>query len=138
MARRRGLAENDSAGLTSGEGRRFALTVGVAFLALGGLLAWRGKLLIAGGSVSIGLVLIVAGIVIPARLGPVHRAWMTLAQLLSKVTTPVIMGVLYFVVVTPSGLLLRTFSRNPIKRRRDTSSFWVLRKTGHSDLTRQF
>ena len=63
--------------LTPAEGRRFGLTVGVAFLVLAGLLHfWRHKetaAVVAGG---LGVLLVAAGLVIPGRLGPLHRAWM--------------------------------------------------------------
>ncbi len=76
----------------------------------------------------------------PGRLGPVYRRWMGLAMLLSKVTTPIFMGIVYFFVVTPIGLLLRLMGRRPLARPSPTGSLWVLRESGkrQSDLLRQF
>ena len=50
---------------------------------------------------ALGGALALAGLVVPRDLGPVERAWMGLAHPISKVTTPIFMGVMYFLVLTP-------------------------------------
>jgi hypothetical protein len=47
--------------------------------------------------------LLLAGILIPTWLGPVYRGWMGFALLLSKVTTPIFMGITFFLVMAPIG-----------------------------------
>ncbi len=66
-------------------------------------------------------------LLIPTRLGPVNRAWMELAHLISRVTTPIFMGVVYFLVLAPIGLLMRTFGRNPMVAPDKDGSFWAIR-----------
>lgn len=127
------------AGLTSREGRKFGLTVGIAFLALTALMLWRQNEAIAWVTGSIGALLVLGGLVIPARLGPAHAVWMGLAGVLSKITTPIFMGVVYFVVLAPMGLLMRLFGRNPLRHRPVDGGFWVARSSGQgNDLRRQF
>ena len=120
--------------------REFGLVVGAAFLLLAGVLGWRGRLATAGALGAVGAVLLGAGAVNPARLGPARRAWMALARAMSRVTTPVLMGVVYFAILTPTGLALRLLGRRPLARRRDADTFWVERPPGtrRSDLRRQF
>lgn len=101
------MAERVPARLTATEGRKFGLTVGIAFLAFGSIAMWRGKQLTAMVLLSLGGVLVVAGLVVPTLLGPVEKAWMGLAHLISKVTTPIFMGIVYFVVITPIGFIRR-------------------------------
>lgn len=125
-------------GLTRSEGRRFGMTVGVAFIALGGLLFWRDHLVPAVTAASIGALLVIGGLAIPDRLGPVQAAWMGLARLISKVTTPIFMGVVYFVVITPAGLVMRLFGRNPLDHQPDQSGFWVERDAERHPMERQF
>jgi len=135
------LAEGIRAGLTPREGRKFGLTVGAAFLVLAAISRWRGHEiapLVMGG---LGGLLVLAGAVLPGRLTPAYRAWMQLALLLSKVTTPIFMGLIYFVVLTPTGLLIRLFGRNPLKTKKVEGSYWVTRpvaKQESDSLTRQF
>jgi hypothetical protein len=71
-------------------------------------------------------VLILLGAVLPDALRPVHRVWMGLAGAISKVTTPIFMGVVYFGVLTPIGLIRRLVGGNPLKPRAvKDGSLWV-------------
>jgi hypothetical protein len=121
------LATRIPARLSAAEGRRFGLTVGIAFAVLGGLVWWRGHVLVAGVALGLGLALVIAALVVPSRLGPIYRAWMGLAVVLSKITTPVFMGVVYFGVVTPTGLLRRLAGKNALRRQPVGNTFWVSR-----------
>jgi Saxitoxin biosynthesis operon protein SxtJ len=133
------LAERVPARLSPREGRRFGLLVGGAFLALGGLLWWRGHGAGAWVGFGLGTVLLIAGLAIPGRLGPVHRAWMGVSLAVSKVTTPVFMSVVYFLVLTPAGFLMRLLGRNPLARDHKHTTFWATREGGpRSDMQRQF
>lgn len=88
---------------------------------------------------ALGGVLLLAGIFVPGRLSRAHRAWMALARAISRVTTPVAVGVLYFGVLTPVGLLMRAFGRNPLRQRERNGGFWVPAQSGgRSDLKTQF
>lgn len=124
------MATGIPARLTREEGRKFGLTVGTAFLALSGLLWWRGRHSAALVFLVLGSALVLAGLVAPARLGPIHRAWMGFAHLLSRVTTPIFMGIVYFLILTPTGGIMRLFGRNPIRRPPSEGSFWVRRPAG--------
>ncbi|MFN2433479.1 MAG: SxtJ family membrane protein [Gemmatimonadota bacterium] len=135
------MDERAPARLTASEGRRFGLTVGGAFLALGALLSWRGHATAAAALAAMGGLLVVGGLALPRRLGPVNRAWMGLAAILSRVTTPLAMAIVYFAIVTPIGLTRRLIGRDPLTRSRGATSFWVVRPPGSgrtSDLKRQF
>jgi len=134
------MAGRVPARLTAAQGRKFGLTVGIAFLLLAAIAFWRGNpttTYVLGG---LGALLSLAGLVIPAQLGPVERAWMALAHAISKVTTPIVMGVMYLVVMTPIGVLRRTFGGNPMVHQPTGSSYWHSRPEGKraGDLTRQF
>ena len=126
--------------LSPSEGRKFGLTVGVAFLVLAALLQfWRHKEVAAAVAASLGAALVLAALLTPTRLGPVERAWMGLARLISKVTTPIFMGVVFFVVITPIGLLMRLFGRKALVHRETQGGFWMAPASGgRSDLERQF
>jgi hypothetical protein len=85
--------------------------------------------------------LVAAGLVIPTYLGPVERAWMQLAHVISKITTPLVMGAMYLVVLTPAGLLRRAFGGNPLVHQANADGFWRERPTGRrqsADMRRQF
>lgn len=125
---------------TPRELRTFAWTVGAAFLALAALLRWRGWPAASAGLAALAAALLVAGAAAPSRLAPVERAWMALARAISRVTNPLVLGVVWFAVLTPIGLAMRAFGRHPLARRRDAATFWVDRPADarRSDLRRQF
>jgi hypothetical protein len=132
------VAHRIPARLTPAEGRKFAFTVGIAFAVLATLSWWRGHQVppyIFGGLAG---ALIIAGLVIPGHLGPVNRAWMDLAHLISKVTTPIFMGVIFFVVIAPVGLVMRLFGRNPVRHTAVNDSYWAPRSDARGTLTNQF
>ena len=123
------------------KGRKFGLTVGAAFVVLSGLAYWRGSHRTATVFAAIGGLLLVAGLVIPGSLGPVERAWMGLAHAISKVTTPIVMSILYFGLFTVVGSVKRTFGRNSLVRTRAADGgYWVDRPEGsrRGNLDRQF
>ena len=135
------MAAGIPARLTAAEGRKFALTGGAAFLVLGALLWWREVRTAATVVAATGATLGLAGLVIPGLLTPVFRAWMGLAHLISRVTTPIFLGIVYFGVLTPIGLLMRLFGRNPLVRRVADDSYFVARPAGaarRGNLERQF
>jgi hypothetical protein len=125
---------------TAAQGRRFGFTVGAAFLVFAGIAWWRGHPTMTNVLASLGGVLVLAGLAIPAQLGPVERAWMGLAHLISKVTTPIVMGAMYLLVFTPIGVARRFFGGNPMVHEAQGASYWKPRPEGRraGSLTRQY
>jgi len=126
--------------LTAAQGRKFGLTVGIAFLVLASLLHfWRHRETTAAIFGSLGLLLALAALLVPTRLGPLERAWMGLAHAISKVTTPIFMAVVFFVVVTPMGSLMRLLGRRALVHHERDGGFWGAPASGgRSDMQRQF
>ena len=108
---------------SAAEGRRFGLTVGGAFLALAAVFWWRDHPTRAAVVAALGGALALAGLAIPARLGPVF------------------LGVVYFLVILPFGLVRRALGKNALVRREADGGYWVSRTPipgPRSDLRRQF
>ena len=118
------------------EGRIFAFTLAAGFLFFALLGMWRGRDLVMVIAASLGLVSFLAGIVVPARLGPVRRAWMKLGESIGQITTPVLMAIVYYLVVTPIGLARRMTSARPKRKH----SYWHQRPPAapHARMERQF
>jgi len=133
-------ASESTTAFTAGDGRRFGFPVGGAFLALGALLLWRGRPIGAEVAAVVGISLLIATLLLPARLGPVYRGWMALAVAISKVTTPLFMGVVYYLVFTPVGWMRRVLGTRTSSASRRADTVWVARDAAarRSDLQRQF
>ncbi len=56
------------------------------------------------------------GLVAPASLRPVYRGWMRFGLLLNRIVTPVILGVLFFLIITPMSVLMRMLRRDAMAR----------------------
>jgi hypothetical protein len=102
------------------EGRIFALTVAGGFLALAFLAMRRGRDSVEDAALAFSAVGVLAALLIPGRLGPARRAWMKLGEAIGYVTTPLIMAILYYVVVTPIAIVRRLAKA----RRPATESGW--------------
>jgi hypothetical protein len=65
----------------------------------------------------------------PQRLAPFKRVWMKFGDLLHRVVSPVVLGIIYFVVFTPVGVVMRLSGRDAMNRRFDSGlqSYWLPR-----------
>ena len=108
--------------------RRFGFMVGSVILLLGCVLWWRQR----GAGwplISIGTVLVLAAAVAPRTLKWVQGPWMILALALGWVMTRVLLTIVFYLVVTPVGLLQRLFGKRVIEvaLRTDEASYWQAR-----------
>lgn len=133
------MKNSNSTDFTASDGRRFAFPVGTAFLVLAGLFFWREHTLPFQITAGLGGTLWVLGAVIPGMLGPVYNAWMGMALAISKVTTPIFLGIVYFIVLTPTGLIMRLVGRKPMNHPLTDGGFWYTTEgRPKTDLRRQF
>ena len=106
------IAELDEKGL-----RNFALAFGGMLAALFGLLfPWLLALSVPLWPWLLWLVLAVWGVAAPKTLRPFYRAWMKFGLLLSRITTPLVLGIFYYAVLTPTGLIAKLFRGDPLQR----------------------
>jgi hypothetical protein len=111
-----------------GSDRVFGLFFAVVFALAGGWIAWSGRpwgwALVAGAAV-----LALLALVAPARLHPANRLWFALGMLLARIVNPVVIGVMFFAVITPIGLLMRAFGQRPLQLRFEPgrASYWIER-----------
>jgi Saxitoxin biosynthesis operon protein SxtJ len=121
--------------------RRFGFIVGGIFGVIG-LWPWvvRGQ---APRPWVLGLAvaLILPALVAPRVLAPVQRVWTAAGEALGWVNTRIVLGVIFFGVVTPTGLVLRLAGRDPMRRGFDgeAATYRIARKTRPgAHMTRQF
>ena len=122
--------------------RRFGLVVGGAFLVLSGLLLWKQRpawplFLAAGG------LLAAAGLLTPLWLRGVERIWMRVAGAMGWVMTRVILGLVFALVFTPAGLIMKLTGADPLRLRFEPGArtYWqkrTRRRTSREDLERMF
>jgi hypothetical protein len=106
--------------------REFGLAVGAVFVLLGSWWLYRGKFTpIASITLPLGARLILFGLFWPRALVFPNQAWMLLAEGLSYITTRIILGLVFFLIITPIGVLKRLSGWDPLGRRGARSaSYW--------------
>lgn len=105
--------------------RSFGVTIGIILLLVAGFLFYKEKesfqifLYIAGTFIGFGLV-------IPIILKPIYIVWMTFAVVLGWFMTRVILSLLFYVIITPIGLIMRAFGKDflDIKKLALKGSYW--------------
>jgi len=64
----------------------------------------------------------------PGLLAPFNKAWMKLGDLLGKVVSPLILGVFFFILITPVALIMRLVGRDELRlKRSSTQTYWISR-----------
>ena len=106
--------------------REFGLLVGGVLVLLSGWWFYRGKFFTAAEVLlPLGVLLVLLGLLWPRALVMPNRAWMLLAAGLSFVTTRIILALVFFLVVTPIGVIKRSLGWDPLSRRGEPSvSYW--------------
>lgn len=66
-------------------------------------------------------VLIIIGLIAPMALRPIYKIWMRFGLLMSRVMTPLIMSIVFFLIITPIGLLRRVIAKDSLARKFENS-----------------
>lgn len=113
----------------AGSERGFGIVFAVVFAVIG---LWP---LLDGGPVRIWAlavagVFLAAGLLVPAVLRPLNRLWFLFGMALHKVVSPLVMGLLFYLTVTPIALIMQIVGKDPLNRRfnKDAKSYWIERE----------
>jgi len=127
--------------ITSKQLRSFGLIVGGIFLVIG---LWPMVVYGTGyrfWALILAALLILPALVFPRSLAHVHRAWLALGHGLGWINARIILGFVFYVLVTPIGQIRRWMGKDPVGRsfRPDLSSYRIPRTTRPpSDMTKQY
>lgn len=107
--------------------RGFGFVFAGLFAILAALALWRGGTWWPWAAAAAALV--VVSLAVPGILAPLNRAWTGFALLLYRVVSPITMGVVFFVIVTPIGWFMRARGKDLLRLRRDpaAASYWIAR-----------
>ena len=109
------------------EDRKFGFVVGGVFALLGGLLAfWRHR---TGWGLALGIpgvALVLLAAAAPGLLAAPHRGWLAFARVLGRINAFVFLSIVFFLILTPLGVVLRLFGRDELRRRgASPASMWT-------------
>ena len=90
-------------------------------------------------SIVISLFFFILGIANSKILTPLNRIWFKFGLFLGKIISPIIMGIIFFLVVTPIGLIMRLFGKDVINLKFDSNkSYWIEKTEPKSNMKNQF
>ena len=90
-------------------------------------------------SLVVSFVFLILGLFNSNILTPLNRLWFKFGILLGKFISPLIMGIIFFLVVTPIGLLMKIFKKDLINLKFDISkSYWIEKTEPKSNMKNQF
>jgi len=119
--------------------RNFGLVFFIVFLILG---FWP---ITNGGEIRIWLVVIsliflVLGMIQSKLLTPLNKLWFKFGMILGAIVAPVVMGAVFFLVVTPIGIVMKTMGKDLINKKynKKKETYWITRRTSIGSMKRQF
>ena len=115
---------------------------GIVFAVVFGLIAfWP---LIKGNdirlwSLIISIILLVLGMINSKILTPLNKLWFKFGIFLGNFIAPIVMGIIFFLVVTPTGIIMKLLGKDLIKlKKNNEKSYWIEKKNIKSSMKNQF
>ena len=81
-------------------------------------------------SLILSLIFLILGLINSIILTPLNRLWFKFGIFLGKIVSPIILGIIFFLLVTPTGLLLRLFGKDVINLKYNNNNSYWIKKTG--------
>ena len=90
--------------------------------------------------ISISLIFLILGLLNSKILTPLNKSWIKLGELLGRIIAPIVMGVVYFIILTPISLLVRLFGKDLIgmKFNKNSKTYWIKREKHLGTMDKQF
>jgi len=89
-------------------------------------------------SVVLSSLFLIITIIRPNLFTFLNRLWIQFGILLGKIISPVVMGLVFFFVVTPIGILVRILKKDVMGLKRGASSYWINREDKVQSMKKQF
>ena len=90
-------------------------------------------------SLVISVVFLILGIINSKILTPLNKVWFKIGILLGNIISPIIMGIIFFLVVTPTSLIMKILGKDLLNLKKNTkNSYWIEKKNKNSRMKNQF
>ena len=90
-------------------------------------------------SLLISLIFLTLGLLNSRILTPLNKIWFKFGVLLGKIISPLVMGIIFFFVVTPTGLLMKMFKKDLLNLKvNNNKSYWIQKTEPKSKMKNQF
>ena len=90
-------------------------------------------------SLVISVVFLILGIINSKILTPLNKVWFKIGILLGNIISPIVMGIIFFLVVTPTSLIMKILGKDLLNLKKNTkNSYWIEKKNQNSRMKNQF
>ena len=91
-------------------------------------------------SLIIAIVFLILGLMDSKLLDPLNIIWFKFGKLLGSIIAPIIMGIIFFAIVTPTGLIMKLLGKDLLnyKYKNKNKSYWINREKQKSTMRQQF
>ncbi len=90
-------------------------------------------------SLIISFIFFVLALINSKILTPLNKTWMKFGLLLGKVVSPIVMGFIFFFVVTPTGILMRIFGKDLLNlKKNNQNTYWIKKENKNNNMKNQF
>ena len=89
-------------------------------------------------SVALSLVFLIITIIRPNLFTFLNKLWIKFGVLLGKIISPIVMGLVFFFVVTPIGIFVKILKKDVMGLKRGASSYWITREDKLQSMKKQF
>jgi large-conductance mechanosensitive channel len=89
-------------------------------------------------SILIGIIFLILGILNSRFLTPLNKIWFKFGLLLGQIISPVVMGIIFFLVVTPIAFIMRILGKDVLRLKKNNNSYWIKKTDLKSKMKNQF
>ena len=90
-------------------------------------------------SLIISFIFFILALVNSKILTPLNKAWMKFGFLLGKIVSPIVMGIVFFFVVTPTGIIMRILGKNLLNlKKNNQNTYWIKKDNKNNNMKNQF
>ena len=121
-----------------GSNRSFGIVFFIFFLIIGTYpIFFQGELRI--WLLIVSIIFLLLGIINSRFLTPLNLLWFKFGMLLGRLVSPIVMGLVFFLVVTPTGIIMRILNKNLLRlKKKNVKTYWIERSSIKSDMKNQF
>ena len=127
----------NSINIKSKDNITFGILFFIVFLIIG-LYPLKNGLNIRLWSLGLSFVFLMITFIRPNLFTPLNKLWIQFGILLGKVISPIVMGLVFFFVVTPIGILVRLFKKDVMGLKKKETSYWINREDKVQSMRKQF
>ena len=131
--------KNNSRKIKISSNKNFGIVFSVFFVIVSAWLFFKNGEFIIWPTI-VAVVFLILGLTNSKLLTPLNKAWNQFGILLGNFTAPIVMGIIFFLVVTPTGLVVRVMGKDllRLKKNKDKKTYWINKDYYKTSMKNQF